>query len=173
MSFSKHLNKLMVCVGSGLTITGIGAVYYKKVRNIDNKANTLIAPDRDRQITNNDSILKDMKLLSVQVFFRHGARMPLRNIAGVEEVSSNEIVSLTWTLHVKSISLAPLLKCGEGFIRCIFQLNYDSKTILSPVPHTHIPHKVVDLETGGARPDSGIEATYTSFKVNHITCSSL
>ena len=37
-------------------------------------------------LKNNQAILKDMKLVSVQVFFRHGARLPLKHMPGIEEV---------------------------------------------------------------------------------------
>ena len=109
MSFFSRLNRVFkqknISYGI-ISLTGAGFVYY--IFSDPSKKWTLASIDMDSHVHSHSqqpqphivksmssyrmeakcqtSLVKDMKLLSVHIFFRHGARMPLRIMEGVDEV---------------------------------------------------------------------------------------
>ena len=66
-----------------VTVISLGTLLAAKYL-AGSKVNIKVVPDSKvtRAVQSGDSL----KLKSVQVFFRHGARTPLRHIAGIDEV---------------------------------------------------------------------------------------
>lgn len=73
----------VLTVAGGL---GFEVFLKRKSPNLHAKT-TIVEADRRRPYNVEDSLGGgELKLINVQVFFRHGARTPLKHIYGVEEV---------------------------------------------------------------------------------------
>ena len=63
----------------------------------------------------------NMTLRCAQIFFRHGARTPLRHIPNVEEVSRG--VNMTDSRQAKFVNLKTSVRGGSGFARGCYITN--------------------------------------------------
>ena len=80
--FNKYkASTVLLGLGAGANLLYFGASMYASYYGTE---------DDPSAFKNNQAILENMKLTSVQVFFRHGARLPLKHIPGVEEVRNTD-----------------------------------------------------------------------------------
>ena len=72
----------------GVTLTGLATAAFLIKRNYldEYKEETLSKALSQAETTQNSGATDELQLKCVQIFFRHGARTPLKHVPGVEEV---------------------------------------------------------------------------------------